>query len=268
MTTAILCAIVWAGAPVIGQSPAEVDSYLLSLQADKSDYMARFRQVVLDSVGTPYFDGPLGEGPGAAYDSDPLIDLSRVDCVTFVEQCAALAGGRDLADATAKLQQIRYAGGHVDYATRNHFMVADWVPNNSWCKDVTNTLGLTAESLTRKISKAGFFRLVKAPDVGQDIADRDVTISYLPIGLAAEAAKRIEKPSLVVFIGKIDWLFALHCGIFLPDGQGGGTLYHASSKAGQVAGMDFGAYAGEQSGRYLGFTVYEITPPAFVRTAR
>ena len=97
--------------------------------------------------------------------------------------------------------------------------------------------------------------------MGQSIADRAVSIAYLPIASAPAAALRIRKPSLVVFIGKIDWLFALHCGIFLPDASGGGTLYHASSKAGKVAGMDLADYAQEQSARYLGFTVYEITPP-------
>ena len=267
MNSLIAVLLVLAGPPLYQSSPAEVDTYLAALQRDKPDYVERIAQVVADSAGTPYHDGPLGEGPDAPYDRDPLIDLSRVDCVTFVEQCAAVAAGADFADVTARLQQIRYAGGQVDFATRNHFMVADWIPNNPWCRDVTAELGIPSESLTRTISKAEFFKRVDAEALGQDIADRDVTVDHIPIADAPAAEKRIKKPSVVVFIGKIDWLFALHCGIYLPDGHGGGALYHASSKAGKVTAVSFSDYAREQSNRYLGFTVYEIAPPAFLPAA-
>jgi len=263
MNVVIVGLLALVSVPINQMTPDAVDTYLLSLQRDMPSYVDRLDRVVHDSIGTPYHDGPLGEGPDGGYDKDPLIDLSRADCVTFVEQSVALAIGISLDDTTRKLQQIRYSGGKVDFATRNHFMIADWIPNNPWCEDVTTQLGVPVESLTRTISKAAFFRLVKAPEVGQDVPDRDVTINYIPINSAAEAVKHIQKPSVVVFVGKIDWLFALHCGIYLPDAQGGGALYHASSKAGAVAAMDLAAYATEQSSRYLGFTVYEIGQPTF-----
>ena len=149
MTLALLRVFLLAGMPLYSQTPAEVDAYLEVLQRDKPDYLARFSQVVRDCEGTPYQDGPLGEGPEGAYDTDPLIDLTRVDCVTYVEQCVALAAGTDFADVTDKLQRVRYAGGHVDYGARNHFMVADWIPNNPWCRDVTKDLELSTAPLTR-----------------------------------------------------------------------------------------------------------------------
>lgn len=265
MTNLLLCVFGLVASPIYAQSPAELDAYLAALNQRESSYLGRLRQVVLDSVGTPYQDGPLGEGPGAPYDPDPLIDLSKADCVTFVEQSAALALGRDYADVTAKLQQVRYQDGAVDYARRNHFMIADWVPNNPWCRDISAQLGVPVKTVTRTISKAGFFRKVKVPEVGQDIEDRAVTVTYIPISEAEEAVKHLDKPALIVFIGHVDWLFSLHCGIYLPDADPSrpGALYHASSKAGCVAAMDLAAYAAEQSKRYLGFTVYEITPPAF-----
>lgn len=262
MNPMIFALLVLAGTPLYQQDPADVTVYLTELQRDTPDYLDRLARVVRDSVGTPYHDGPLGEGPNAQYDTDPLIDLSRVDCVTFVEQSAALAAGGDFDHATERLQQIRYAGGRVDFATRNHFTIADWIPNNPWCHDVTGMLGLPVQRVTRTISKADFFRRVKAPELGQDLPDRDVTIAYVPVSAAEEAAARITKPSLIVFIGKIEWLFALHCGIYLPDSAGGGALYHASSKAGTVTAVPLSDYVREQSSRYLGFTVYEISAPA------
>lgn len=249
------------GATIYNQSPPDTDHYLAHLQQAQTTFQERLKQVIEDSVGTPYQDGPLGEGPGAPHDSDPLIDLSRVDCVTFVEQSVALASAFSLSEATRKLQSIRYAGGKVDFLDRNHFMLVDWVANNPWCHPTTGKLGIETKTITRTISKADFFRKVKAPELGQDIPDREVTVTYIPIDQAAAVAKAVKVPSLVVFIGHVDWLFALHCGIFLPEADGPGHLYHASSAAGKVAAMDLADYASSQSKRYLGMAVYAIGEP-------
>ena len=96
------------GATVYDQTPSETDAYLTQLHQQQPTFQTRLERVINDSLGTPYHDGPLGEGPGAPYDSDPLIDLSRVDCVTFVEQSVALASAADLAQATKVLQGYRY----------------------------------------------------------------------------------------------------------------------------------------------------------------
>jgi D-alanyl-D-alanine carboxypeptidase/D-alanyl-D-alanine-endopeptidase (penicillin-binding protein 4) len=254
------------GATVYTQQAPESDSYLAKLHGPDSNFLQRLEHVVADSVGTPYHDGPLGEGPGAPYDEDPLIDLSRVDCVTFVEQSIALASASSLADATKVLQGYRYKNGQIDFLHRNHFMLVDWTPNNPWCLESTAKLNIETKTVTRSISKAAFFRQVKAPELGQDIPDRDVTVTYIPIEQADALAKAIKKPSLVVFIGHVDWLFALHCGIFLPDDAGSGKLYHASSTAGKVAAMKLESYAASQSKRYLGMAVYQISDPSLSQT--
>ncbi len=261
----LLIISITAGTPY-GSEAATVDPYLRQLHEGERSYVARVAQVAKDGLGTAYQDGPLGEGPGAPHDADPLIDLTRVDCVTYVEQCLALAAGLNYTDSVAKLQQIRYAGGAVDFGTRNHFMVADWAVENAWCVDVTGQLGVPVESQSRRISKRDFFKRVKAPEFGTDIPDRDVQIQIVPSHLAAAAAPRITKPSVIVFVGKIDWLFALHCGIFLPEAGGSGRLYHASSKSEAVVAVDLADYVASQSKRYLGFVVYEITTPPFAES--
>ncbi len=261
----LLLISVTAGTPY-GSDATAVDPYLKELRAREPAYVGRVAQVARDGLGTPYHDGPLGEGPGAPYDADPLVDLTRVDCVTYVEQCLALAAGLNYTDSVAKLQEIRYAGGVVDFETRNHFMVADWAVKNAWCVDVTSTLGEPVETVSRRISKRDFFKRVKAPTLGASVSDRDVTIQVIPSHRAKEAVARITKPSVIVFVGNIDWLFALHCGIFLPEEGGAGRLYHASSKSEAVVAVDLADYVAAQSKRYLGFTVYEITTPPFAES--
>lgn len=262
MTSWFLSFITVLGAGLYGGDETGVNAGLQRLRAANPDFSTRLAQVLRDSVGTPYQDGPLGEGPGAREDDDPLIDLSRVDCVTFVEQSVALAASSTYQEAVALLQRIRYRDGEISFASRNHFTLVDWVPNNPWCLDRTEQLGLPVAPLTRTIDKADFFRRVKAPHLGQDIAPREVTIRYIPLAEAGRIPGAVTEPALVVFVGKVEWLFALHCGVLVPDGHGGGTFYHASSAAGAVTATTLPDYAASQSKRYLGVTVHALTAPA------
>lgn len=244
--------------------PAQMDTYVRTLHAGTPEFVGRLERVIRDSVGTPYFDGPLGEGPYGTQDKDPLIDFTREDCVTSVEQWIATASAANYDELFQNLQRIRYKDGRVDFESRNHFMITDWIANNTFCEPVTDTLGVKTESVTRTISRKGFFERVKASGLGLSTPDQVHTLHYIPSALAEAAEAKIEEPALIVFIGKkLDWLFALHCGFFLRDEQGRGRLFQASSKLGYVAEMDLSDYVDEQGDRYLGFTVYAVRDPQF-----
>jgi hypothetical protein len=250
--------------PLTTYDPAQMDAYVRALHASTPTFPGRLERVIRDSVGTPYVDGPLGEGPYGTHDKDPLIDFTREDCVTSVEQWIATASAANYAELFDHLQRIRYKDGRIDYESRNHFMITDWIANNTFCEPVTETLDVPTESVTRTISRKGFFERVKAPGLGLSTPDQVQTVHYIPSALAEDAEAKIEGPALVIFIGKkLDWLFALHCGFFLRDEQGRGRLFQASSKLGQVAEMDLSDYVREQGDRYLGFTVYAVKDPEF-----
>ena len=55
--------------------------------------------------------------------------LDRFDCVTFVETVLALARAADPAGFVDELRRIRYDGGQVEWAARNHYMT-EWVRRN------------------------------------------------------------------------------------------------------------------------------------------
>lgn len=254
-----------AGAPPLTTyDPAQMGAYVRALHASAPTFEARLDRVIRDSVGTPYFDGPLGEGPYGTHDKDPLVDFTREDCVTSVEQWIAAASAANFSELFENLQRIRYKDGRIDYESRNHFMITDWIANNTFCEPITESLGVATESVTRTISRKGFFERVKAPGLGLDTPDKVQTVHYIPSARAEEAEVKIQGPALVIFIGKkLDWLFALHCGFFLRDEQGKGRLFQASSKLGHVAEMDLSDYVREQGDRYLGFTVYAVNEPEF-----
>ena len=259
MTAFFLAAVAM---PLWQMSESDLDHYLKEAASKNAPFSQRLAEVVHDSVGMPYADGPLGEGPDGRYDKDPLMDPHRVDCVTFVEQSVALAASSSYQDAFALLQRIRYQDGKIDYETRNHFMISDWLAHNAWCRDVSRDLGVSPTLLTRTISRRGFFQRVKAPELGKRTADQDVTIHYIPTASASAAETQLPSPALIVFIGqKPTWLFALHTGIYLRDADGTGHLYHASSAASHVIAASLPEYIESQKTRYLGFTAYAIQSP-------
>ncbi len=247
-------------APVFDLDPGAMDAYLHDLQARESDFGKRLIVVARDSLGTPYADGPLGEGPDAPYDKDPLMDLKRVDCVTFIEQSIALAASHSYQEAYDSLQKIRYKDGVIAFDHRNHFMEADWVVNNRFCRDVSSKLKTATVDATRTIGRKKLFETCKAPELGANIHDQVLTITYVPGAEARKAAKRLPNPALILLIGKTDWLFVLHCALFVREADGRPMLYQASSTEGKVVATEFAAPF-EKSNRYLGFTAYAIGKP-------
>jgi hypothetical protein len=246
--------------PIFEMPEPAVDSYLADLAVREPRFGERLIEVAVRSVRTPYAEGPLGQGPEGTYDKDPLIDLTHVDCVTFVEQTIALAASSSYKEATDMLQKIRYRSGEVSFETRHHFMISDWIANNGFCRDVTAELGVPTRTLSRTISRKEFFKRIGAPDLGGETPDRTMELAYVTSADARAAAKNLPTPALIIFVGKVEWLFALHCGFYVRDQDGEGLLYHASSQAGRVEATDFVAYL-DTSSRYLGFTAYEISEP-------
>jgi hypothetical protein len=248
------------GLPLYQMSVADVDSNLAELFARQPNFSARVVELVKQSVGTPYAGDPLGEGPGAKYDPDSLMDLTRVDCVTLIEQVIALAASKSYQEAFDLLQKIRYRNGRIGYEHRNHFMVADWIANNAFCRNVTQDLKAPTETVTRTISRRKFFEKKNAPELGKDIADQTISVAYVPVSHVAQAERHLPSAALILFIGKLEWLFAVHCGLYVRDETGQGLLYHASSTENEVVTTDF-ATPFEKTSRYLGFTAYEIDDP-------
>ncbi len=155
-------------------------------------------------LGVPYKLGPLGEGPDGEFDRDPLIRFDAFDCTTFVETVMALALDSDLDFAARTLQKIRYKDGQIGYATRNHFIELDWVPNNvraGYLHDITSDVaGRNAVKVHKTISKRRWYRrkslaslegaftkyekqrlLFKLRHLGSRLPDERATLTVLPL---------------------------------------------------------------------------------------
>jgi len=209
-------------------------------------------------LGAPYQLGPLGEGPHDPIDPKPLLDLTRFDCVTLLETALARTLDAPQDSLAATLARIRYRDGRIAFLARNHFFVPDWIPANSWLvEDVTADIGRErTRSLTRTIGRQKFLR-AKGLSFPEYADEPEYTTDVIPAAAFPEAAARIREPLIIVFVGEVDWLFALHTGAVYRDAGGRLMLIHASAKRGVVAEEDLLAYL-KGTGRYLGVKLLAI----------
>lgn len=81
-------------------------------------------------AGTPYVAGTLDREK----EERLIVNLQELDCTTFVEQVAALTMCAERGETTYAafcdhLKHIRYIGGKIFYATRQHYFTA-WINDN------------------------------------------------------------------------------------------------------------------------------------------
>lgn len=234
-----------SGAPAVAASakpPPRADRFLSQLR--------RF-------LGVPYQLGPLGEGSFDPIDPKPLLDLTRFDCVTLLETALALTIDAPEDSLAMTMARIRYRDGKIAFLNRNHFFVPDWIPANAWLvEDVTAKLGgAETKTLTRTVGRQRFLAAKKISS--PSYTDETFTTDVIPVKSFAQAAACIREPLIIVFVGKVDWLFALHTGAVYRNADGELVLLHASSKRGKVAEEDLMNYL-EGTDRYVGIKLLAI----------
>lgn len=201
-------------------------------------YLARTaffqRGVGYDSVQTPAIPERL------------RVELSRFECVTFIESslAAARCGFREEPTAACFEREVtasRYRGGAIsDYASRLHYF-DDWIDDNEARKRLKN---LTAELGGEPLSRSYFHissRVLPRSDVSKDalavltreVAATESRLSGVPhLVLSRERAPgvldQLEDGDLVAFVRERSGLLVHHAG-FIYRVRGKPRLLHASS---------------------------------------
>jgi len=145
--------------PLYTFAPAEIDLYLRWLFHAEPDLRKRVEHLGRKNLGQPYQIYLLGEFPFEYYDDEPLVSLSKSDCVVFSEHTYAMALAHDWKSFVTWLQRIRYKDGEIGLQTRNHYTEYDWDRNNSWLvTDITaNLAGENVRYDTSAYDKNRFF---------------------------------------------------------------------------------------------------------------
>jgi len=183
--------------------------------------------------GTPYLIYNLGEGAGSHIDPDPTIDFARTDCMTFCEHTLALAVSSDYEQMYNNLQKIRYNQGRIDYTSRNHYTIVDWLPNNSWLlDDVTMQIGADyAKIMTKEIDRPAFYKTNGVPEAELKNAPpkKSITIHYIPTSSILKIEDNLKGGEIVSIVTTHPAVVSAHMGIIIRDQWDNVIFRHASS---------------------------------------
>jgi len=222
--------------PLYKMNRAEIDTLIRQTSQRHPDFLERLQIYSARALGTPYRWFPLGDGPQGKYDRGPLVDFARVDCLTFCEQILAMALAEDYEEMFARLQRLRYRHGEIDIRARNHFMLADWLPNNSWLvEDMTAALGgdLCVE-MTKTINRVETLRKKGVPrnELAAMPPPQTMTIRYIPEVKLPAIKSKLRGGEIAVIVQSRPGIFAAHLGFMLRDSAGRIFFRNASARRG------------------------------------
>ena len=194
-------------------------------------------------VGAPYLLVCEGEGENGRYETQPLLNLHQLNCMTYCEIVVALSLSRNYEEMFNILQHIRYRDGYISMATRNHYTMVDWLPANSWClEEVTRKVGGAdiVESV-RTIRHNAFFKSKGIDDLPVVLPDREVAVAFIPLKKLILHEDSLQNGDIVALIQDKPDIFSAHMLLIIK--KNGGTWFrHASLGAGKVVDEAFAAY--------------------------
>ena len=158
------------------------------------------------------------------------------------------------------LQRIRYRDGIVSMVTRNHYTIADWIPNNSFLfEDITDRLGegKAAVPLHQVCKRTKFF---EKKGVEVDIPDEVVADHYIPKENLPQVLDELQNADFVNIIrGNEKSQYAGHVGMIAIADDGTVDFLHSTPPT--VREQPIMEYL-NSSKRHLGVKILRLQPDA------
>jgi Protein of unknown function (DUF1460) len=195
--------------------------------------------------GTEYVAGTLDKNMSESL----VINLTGLDCVTFVENCLTFArcvkkGKTSFDDYKAELKKIRYRGGSIDgYSSRLHYF-CDWITDNEEkgvVKNITAEIG--GVEYNKKINfmstHTGSYKQMNDESNIAKIAAAEEAINsryyyYIPKNDISKVYDSLQNGDIIATTTSIGGLDVTHTGCVAKGADGGTYFLHASSKSKQV----------------------------------
>jgi hypothetical protein len=164
----------------------------------------RLDLVTHSALGALYIEE--AEGEGQAPDLDPPSRYDVFDCMTLVEEALSLSISADPLYAPAIRNVLRYKE-RPSYASRRHFMEAEWIPNaiqSGYLTDITASLG-QAELIQKEVSLNTWKRWGRRTRVFQLLSDPELptgawSLPVLSIPEALKVADQIPAGALILSV--------------------------------------------------------------------
>ena len=130
------------------------------------------------------------------------------------------------------LMHIRYKDGLIGMKTRNHYTMADWLPENSWLLDDVSAKvgGKYTNKMTRTISHKRFFANKGITNMDYVADDRTITIDYIPLQYLDEIESKLNQGDILtlLFAHKKN-IFAAHMVMFV-NGDSNNKIREATTR--------------------------------------
>ena len=196
-------------------------------------------------LGSPYLAGSLdGAGP-----EQLRLDLTRFDCMLFIEQLLALSLSDSFDHFVEHTRNLRYRDGRVSYCTRQHYF-HDWARSaqsqnllettSGWPGEITRSLPLNFMSEQRQL-----YRPMQSEELFDCIRRseerRQVVQHYVPLHAIESVLPRIQSGDLFAIATRIEGLDVSHTGVLVREGSSVDAI-HAAPGRGVMRSRSFGRY--------------------------
>ncbi len=215
-------------------------------------------------LGTPYDFKCVGDGPYALLEPYPLVNFKKTNCMSFCEHVLALSISDYWDTFFDNLQNIRYRDGLIGMKTRNHYTMADWLPQNRWLlRDVSREVGgKYTKQVTRTISHRTFFAGKGITDTTDVQPDRTLTIDYVPLADLVKVKDRLRSGDVCALIhAKLDDIFSAHMLMIMED-QGKKVVRESTTRGMTTFDTPFDQWVQmlltKYKDKYLGLSVMRV----------
>jgi hypothetical protein len=252
--------------PLYQLQPAELGRFLAWQQLEQPALRQRIAALARKNIGQPYELFLLGEFPYETYDTQPLFNLAKSDCVVFAEHIYAMALSASWEEFFWMLQRIRYRDGVIGAATRNHYTEADWNVANGWLvQDVTAALGAPTQPYHQRIDRQAFLR--KQFKIERDIPVQPFDDVYIAKQDVAAIEAQLQDGDFVnVISGRNGSYYASHVGLIVTGADGSRRLLHsAEPQVREETLQGFIARMAERDARQAGQNKAELAGFKFLR---
>jgi len=201
----------------------QIDELLTETAAKHLNVTERMNLYSACFLGTPYAFTCVGDGKDALYEPYPLVNFDSTNCMAYCEHVLALSISDSWDNFFDNLQQIRYKDGLIGMRTRNHYTMADWLPQNSWLlSDVTRKVGGERTiKVTRTISHEKFFKKKGITDLRHVLPDRTITIDVIPKEALLKIRDNLKQGDIGALIfAKKDNIFSAHMWMVMHTAAG------------------------------------------------
>ena len=183
----------------------------------------------IDFLSSRFLDTPYGELTLVGDSHAPetfAVNLSRLDCFTFLDYVEAMRRSSSYTDFLRKLKDVRYKDSEVSYQKRNHFFT-DWREQGRiFIDDITGLIGGCQAIRSHKIlnrKEDGSLYLEGIPEVEREIL-------YVPdVSIEEDIVKKLRTGDYLGIYADIAGLDVSHVGIFIRKRENV-FFRHASSR--------------------------------------